>query len=184
MEDLYSTGFFDYLESGAILAVEWSENIEAALPDPHIVVEITLEGLARNLTGFEGSALAVMDARCGQVYAGAFALRKGEVEQYPFGEDAALPIEELTQWLEKMEKPVFLVGDGARLCYNRLTELQAEKGSLRLAPPHLCCQRAATAGAAARAAWARGEAVEAGALVPSYLRLPQAERELLARKEK
>ena len=32
-EDLYSTGFFDYQESGAILAVEWSENIEQALPE-------------------------------------------------------------------------------------------------------------------------------------------------------
>ena len=31
-EDLYSTGFFDYLDAGAILAVEWSEHIEAALP--------------------------------------------------------------------------------------------------------------------------------------------------------
>lgn len=31
-EDLYSTGFFDYLDSGAILAVEWSENIDNALP--------------------------------------------------------------------------------------------------------------------------------------------------------
>ena len=35
-EDLYSTGFFDYLESGAILAVEWSENIENALPEDAI----------------------------------------------------------------------------------------------------------------------------------------------------
>lgn len=169
--------------TGLRIAMAAVKGLAMAAGKPCVGVS-TLEGLARNLTGFEGSALAVMDARCGQVYAGAFALRKGEVEQYPFGEDAALPIEELTQWLEKMEKPVFLVGDGARLCYNRLTELQVEKGSLRLAPPHLCCQRAATAGAAARAAWARGEAVEAGALVPSYLRLPQAERELLARKEK
>ncbi len=32
-EDLYSTGFFDYLESGGVLAVEWSENIENALPE-------------------------------------------------------------------------------------------------------------------------------------------------------
>ncbi len=31
-EDLYSTGFFDYQEAGAILAVEWSENVENALP--------------------------------------------------------------------------------------------------------------------------------------------------------
>ena len=33
MEDLYSTGFFDYLESGCILVIEWSENIEPYLPD-------------------------------------------------------------------------------------------------------------------------------------------------------
>ena len=31
-DDLYSTGFFDYLDAGAILVVEWSENIENALP--------------------------------------------------------------------------------------------------------------------------------------------------------
>lgn len=38
-EDLYSTGFFDYIDSGAILAVEWSENIENALPEKTIRVE-------------------------------------------------------------------------------------------------------------------------------------------------
>ncbi len=38
--DLYTTGYFDYLESGGILAVEWSENIEAALPDDTIRVKI------------------------------------------------------------------------------------------------------------------------------------------------
>jgi len=32
-DDLYSTGYFDYLDAGEILAVEWSENIENALPD-------------------------------------------------------------------------------------------------------------------------------------------------------
>lgn len=31
-EDLYSTGYFDYLETDAVLAIEWSENIENALP--------------------------------------------------------------------------------------------------------------------------------------------------------
>ena len=37
-EDLYSTGFFDYLDTGAVLAVEWSENIEGALPEDAIRV--------------------------------------------------------------------------------------------------------------------------------------------------
>ncbi len=40
-EDLQSTGFFDYLDSGGVLAIEWSENIEGALPDDAIRIEIT-----------------------------------------------------------------------------------------------------------------------------------------------
>ena len=32
-DDLYSTGFFDYSDAGCILAVEWSENVEGALPE-------------------------------------------------------------------------------------------------------------------------------------------------------
>ncbi len=31
-EDIYATGFFEYIDRGAILAVEWSENVEGALP--------------------------------------------------------------------------------------------------------------------------------------------------------
>ncbi len=32
-EDLYSSGFFEYYDMGAILCTEWSENIEGALPE-------------------------------------------------------------------------------------------------------------------------------------------------------
>ena len=39
-DDLYSSGFFDYLDMGAVLAVEWSENIENALPDDAVRVTI------------------------------------------------------------------------------------------------------------------------------------------------
>ncbi len=39
-ESLYSTGFFDYTEMGGVAAVEWSENIENALPDDLITVDI------------------------------------------------------------------------------------------------------------------------------------------------
>lgn len=40
-DDLYSTGYFDYLDAGEILAVEWSENIENALPEDCIKVIFT-----------------------------------------------------------------------------------------------------------------------------------------------
>ncbi len=36
-EDLCSTGFFDYLDWGGVLAVEWSENIENALPEEKLI---------------------------------------------------------------------------------------------------------------------------------------------------
>ena len=42
-EDLYSTGFFDYLDYGGILAIEWSENIEAVLPPNTITVTIQMD---------------------------------------------------------------------------------------------------------------------------------------------
>lgn len=43
-ESLYSTGFFDYLEAGGVIAAEWSENIEAALPDTTIYIEFERTG--------------------------------------------------------------------------------------------------------------------------------------------
>ena len=40
-DSLYSSGFFDYLDMGAVLSVEWSENIENALPEN--TVRVTIE---------------------------------------------------------------------------------------------------------------------------------------------
>ena len=39
-DDLYSTGFFEYLERPGVVVAEWSENIETALPDGYISIEI------------------------------------------------------------------------------------------------------------------------------------------------
>ena len=38
--ELYSIGFFEYLERGGVCAIEWSENIYSALPDDAIFVNI------------------------------------------------------------------------------------------------------------------------------------------------
>ena len=48
--DLYSTGFFDYLESDGVLVLEWSENIEGALPENTIRVTLTPDGENRIIT--------------------------------------------------------------------------------------------------------------------------------------
>ena len=53
-EELYSCGFFEYIESGGIVAAEWSENIENALPDNTIYVEFeTLGENKRKITIFK-----------------------------------------------------------------------------------------------------------------------------------
>ena len=53
-EELYSCGFFEYIESGGIVAAEWSENIENALPDNTVYVEFeTLGENKRKITIFK-----------------------------------------------------------------------------------------------------------------------------------
>lgn len=39
-DDLYSIGFYDYFDRNGICLTEWTENIEYALPDEYIRVEI------------------------------------------------------------------------------------------------------------------------------------------------
>ncbi len=49
-EDLDAVGFFDYCALGGVVAVEWSENIEAALSGEVITVTITrLDDNKRNI---------------------------------------------------------------------------------------------------------------------------------------
>lgn len=133
----------------------------------------TLEALAYNLLGQECVACAVMDARCKQVYTACFAPEGESVKRLT--PDEAITIEQLGENLLALrcDRPVVFVGDGASLCYEAL---HARTGA-RLAPPHLRLQRA---GSVCLAAVAHGdEAVPASALNPAYLRLPQAERELI-----
>lgn len=40
IDDLYTTGFFDYLDGGFLLAVEWSERITPYLPEDTIYITI------------------------------------------------------------------------------------------------------------------------------------------------
>lgn len=58
-EDLYSTGFFDYLDENEIVAVEWSENIENILPDNtiKIIIENCQDDNSRKITIINGENL-------------------------------------------------------------------------------------------------------------------------------
>lgn len=136
----------------------------------------TLEAMAWNLAHLEGTVCAVMDARCNQVYNAMFSVKDGAVARLT--EDRALSIEDLSKECEKYGKPLFLVGDGANLCYN--TNGFQSLGAV-LPPDILLHQRASGVAVLAMKQYREGVTVTPAALAPFYLRLPQAERELKKR---
>ncbi len=141
----------------------------------------TLAAIAQNAGGlpFDGIVCAAMDARCQQVYAALFERRGGALTRLT--PDEALPLSELQTRLEQTKKSIFLVGDGANLCY---TQLKESVPGCVLSPPHLRYQSAYGVAAEAAAMAKRGETVSGDMLLPHYLRLPQAERELRARQNR
>lgn len=132
----------------------------------------TLEGLAFNLKGNDCVACAVMDARCKQVYCALFDVDGEKITRLT--EDHALSIDELEKELEKLEKKVVFVGDGAALCHDELGR--------SIAPEILRFQNAGSVALAAMNNFDEMKAVSPKELQPKYLRLPQAERELRSRR--
>ena len=135
----------------------------------------TLEALAYNFAGLSYTICPVMDARCGQVYTSLFWANGGAPKR--LWEDMAIPIETLREKLSSVEGDVMLVGDGAELAF---AALSADR-SVLIAPPALRFQSAASVGMASLHHLETEELSDPGSLMPAYLRLPQAERELLAR---
>ncbi len=139
----------------------------------------TLEAMAEHLAAFEGFLCPVMDARRSQVYNALFRAEKGVLSRMT--EDRAISLEELGRELAALSGPIFLVGDGSTLTYNTLS---AQLPALVLPPEERMHQRAVgVAKVAARLLEAGGD-FPGGELTPNYLRLSQAEREKLEKKEK
>ena len=134
----------------------------------------TLEAMATQLSMQAGIICPVMDARRGQVYNALFQSDGKTLTRLT--SDRAISLEELKKDLEKAEKTIFLVGDGTKLCYNTLSEALPH---LTLPPAHLEMQRASGVAMAAERLAQQGGLQAPGELVPSYLRLSQAERERL-----
>lgn len=132
-----------------------------------------LETAAMNLPFFPGVVCAAMDARRGQVYTALFSNAAGMPAR--LSPDEALTFAQLAARLAG--KHTVFVGDGALLCYNTLKE----QFQCDLAPEALRYARASGAAALARRVYQSGGAVQPEALLPVYLRLPQAERELRAK---
>lgn len=129
----------------------------------------TLEGLAYNLRGHSCTAVSVMDARCNQVYCAIFSVEGEKITRLT--EDMAIKIDELTEKLKEYENIIF-VGDGAKICH--------EQSGFTMASAGVVYQRGSSVAFAAENK-GENEALDGALLMPTYLRLPQAERELKAK---
>lgn len=142
-----------------------------------------LEAMAYNFLDDDCTVCAVMDARCNQFYNAMFSVSNGTVTR--LCDDRALMNDELCDDLianySASGKKTVIVGDGANLFYNSNKE---RISSIELAPENMRWQRASGVCLAALKAVNDGKTVTPAELLPIYLRLPQAERELLAKKGK
>lgn len=134
----------------------------------------TLEAMAWNGECAPAGSLicCAMDARRNQIYNALFTFENGAPKR--LSPDRAISLALLAGELKNEQKPIFVLGDGAVLCYNYLSE---QNISAVLAPENLRMQ---TAYGVCRAAEGKPP-ISAGGLIPVYLRLSQAERERLER---
>ena len=150
----------------AVKGIAFSRNI------PCVSVS-TLESMAYNMLDSECIVCAVMDARCSQVYNALFKVSNGKVERLI--EDRALSLADLKRDLQKFSEKIILVGDGAEITFNYLeNSLQ----NVFLASVNNRIQKASSIACVAFEKIKNDETISASELMPVYLRLPQAQREL------
>lgn len=137
-----------------------------------------LEGLTYNLYDRSGIICPALDARCGQVYTAWF---DADNDMNRLQEDCTMMADELCRHLAKipLQIPITLLGDGADLVQNTLKQIAPERSCI-VPGKHLLLQHAFGVGLAAYKGLSQNrlQTVSAQQLVPVYLKLPQAQREL------
>lgn len=131
----------------------------------------TLEAIAYNFTDENAVICAVMDARRMQFYNALFKAENGEIKR--LCNDRAISAQDLQKELASYER-VIVAGDGAKLFYGSLSLSNTE-----LAQENRIYQNAAGVSAAAQ----NKDKIPASVLMPVYLRMSQAERELKLKKK-
>lgn len=155
--------------TGVRIGIASVKGMADALNKPCFAVS-TLEAIAEPLKNENCIACAVMDARCNQVYTAIF--ENGN----RLCEDKAMLIDELGEELEKYNKKIVFIGDGAKICYEKLNE---KLENCEIASEDIRYIHASSIGRLAEEKIANGEnTINSAKLIPFYLRLPQAEREL------
>ena len=138
----------------------------------------TLLSMAYNYIDTDAIVCAVMDARCNQVYNALFEIKGGVITR--ICKDRALLFDELKADLEKYsEQNIIVVGDGADIFYPTVKNFR----NIKIANSINRYQNAVSVAFAALEMLNLGNTKDYSQLLPVYLRLPQAERELKLKKE-
>ena len=137
----------------------------------------TIEALAKNAMPLKGIIVPVMDARRGQVYTAIFK-SDGKTATRMTGDDA-ISITALAEMLrEYTGENIYLVGDGYAVASKGLAAAGIE---LCATPTLLINENACSIALVALEKYTNGEWVKDTDIAPTYLRMPQAERERLER---
>ena len=137
----------------------------------------TLDGLCENISGLCGVLVPCMDARRNQVYTATYISDGSDVKKLT--EDRAIPIEKLAEELMQYEnQPIYLVGDGYKTTKSALAELGVRTENT---PELLINENAFSLCKLAYRKYKAGEYTTDTGINPTYLRMPQAERERLER---
>ena len=136
----------------------------------------TLEAIAENACGLSGIIASVMDARRGEVYNALFSSDGKELTRLT--PDRAISLLALAEELKDKSVPVYLVGDGYEIAKKKLSECGVETAET---PKLLQNENAYSIAKIALRKYERGEILTDTEIMPTYLRLPQAERERLER---
>ena len=162
--------------TGVRIGVSVVKGMAYAQDKPCVEVS-TLECIARNFTVSEGVVCACMDARRQQFYNALFRVHGGRIER--LCGDRAIGADELIAELRGYDERIIVAGDGGELFYS----LAYGSDNIVLAPEAFRYQRASSAAIIAAERSISGETLSAASLMPTYLRLSQAERELKNKQE-
>lgn len=150
--------------TGVRIGVSTARALSFAHGIPCIAVT-SLEALAN--VPFVGTVCPLLDARRGQVYCAAF---ENDERKLP---ERAMALEDFLADVSTLKAGYLFTGDGAAAYREQIMRALGERAYF--APAHLCLTDAAAA--ACVAAGKTEEATDGSALLPYYLRAPQAERE-------
>ncbi len=159
--------------TGLRIGMATAKGIAAPFDTPCVAVS-TLEAIASTAaTVHNGILCAVMDARCKQVYNAIFESENGEIKR--LCEDRAISIADLEKELKSYQKPIILCGDGFKVCENNFSDLEflVANENVRYPDAVAICKLGEKY---------KDTAVSAEKITPTYLRLPQASRELIKKR--